>query len=66
MPHTPDTIERAFALARSGECRTVDEIRKRLNAEGLMTHRLTGPTLLKQLRGLCQASIGSRAEADEG
>jgi len=33
MPST--TIERAFALARSGECRTMPELKRRLRLEKL-------------------------------
>ena len=31
----PTTIERAFALARSGECRTLPELKQRLRRENL-------------------------------
>lgn len=31
----PTTIERAFALARSGECRTLPELKQRLRRERL-------------------------------
>jgi hypothetical protein len=44
------TIERAFELARSGECKTINEIRSRLKAEGYNQNLIEGRTLLLQLR----------------
>ena len=49
-------LERAFELARSGECATVGEIRQRLKAEGLSGSQIEGPMLTRQLRDLCAAS----------
>jgi len=43
-------LERAFELAKSGRCRSVDEIRRVLQAEGYGTLQLEGPLLRKQLR----------------
>ena len=43
-------MERAFELARSGQCRGVHEIRQRLHAEGLDPRQIEGAGLLKQLR----------------
>ena len=34
MSNRPTTIERAYQLAESGECRTVSEVKQRLAAEG--------------------------------
>ena len=52
----PSTLERAFALARSGECAGVVDIRARLKAErfDLIEAHLQGPAINKQLRRLCQ------------
>ena len=52
---TTTTIERAFALARTGECINVAEIRKRLRAEGFdqVDAHLAGPAIARQLRDLC-------------
>ncbi|HEY1749915.1 MAG TPA: hypothetical protein VGG29_01545 [Caulobacteraceae bacterium] len=46
-------LERAFALARTGEYAGVPEIRAQLKAEGYATTQLVGPALLRQLRLLC-------------
>ncbi|NGP17998.1 hypothetical protein [Devosia aurantiaca] len=59
-PHvTP--IERAFELARSGQCRSTTEIKKALKSEGYVIETLTGATLLKQLRNTILAHGGGEA-----
>ncbi|MEW5683536.1 MAG: hypothetical protein AB1942_01315 [Pseudomonadota bacterium] len=63
MQHRLTTLERAFELARSGDCRSTDEIRKRLNSEGYSGQQVTGPTLLRQLRELCAAARPDEAPA---
>jgi len=45
-------LERAFALAKSGVCATVGEIRVALKAEGYTIEQITGPALRKQLKAL--------------
>ena len=51
-----DTILRAFELAKSGQCATVEKIRKKLSAEGLSAEQIVGKTLHKQLRELIEAA----------
>jgi hypothetical protein len=54
----PTTLERAFALARSGSCLSVQDIRvtlKRERFEHVEAH-LAGPSLGRQLRSLCEAA----------
>jgi len=46
-------LERAFALARSGEYDGVSAIRVQLKAEGFGLVQLEGPSLIKQLRAIC-------------
>ena len=60
----PTTLERAFALARSGSCATVQEIRKRLKSEGFdqVDAHLAGPALAKQLRRLCDEARSAAPE----
>jgi hypothetical protein len=50
-----NTVERAFALARSGNCASVNDIRQRLRAERFdqVDAHLAGPSLSRQLRTLC-------------
>ena len=49
------TLERAFALARSGSCATVNDIRLQLRAERFeqVDAHLAGPAINRQLRQLC-------------
>jgi hypothetical protein len=52
------TLERAFVLARSGDCATVNEIRARLKAErhDQVEAHLAGPSIKRQLARLCAES----------
>jgi hypothetical protein len=52
MQSNVTAIERAFALAKSGTCRTVANIREQLKQEGYRVQQITGPELLKQLRAV--------------
>ena len=49
---TPNTtpLERAFELAKSGRCRTTEDIFVVLKREGYPTEQIVGPWLLRQLR----------------
>jgi len=51
----PTTLERAYELARSGNCRTVGDIKTRLQQEGheRVQDRLYGGSLTSALRKLC-------------
>jgi hypothetical protein len=53
-------LERAFQLAKSGECRSVDEIRKKLSSEGYYATQVTGKGLLRQLQGIIAAELEAR------
>ena len=57
MTFRPTTIERAYELARSGACRTVGDIKTRLQQEGheRVQDRLYGGSLTSALRKLCAA-----------
>jgi hypothetical protein len=52
------TVARAFQIARSGTCRTVDELRKALKAEKheAVDGHLNSGSLTKQLRALLRDS----------
>jgi hypothetical protein len=54
MVSKPTTVERAFELARSGTCKSVEEIRKTLRAEGFEAPEsyLRGRSIGDQLRAL--------------
>jgi hypothetical protein len=62
MTFRPTTLERAFTLARSGEYSGVAEIRDQLKTEGYATQQLEGPTLLRQLRDICNLHKPAKAE----
>lgn len=55
----PSVIERAFQLARSGQYVSVEDLKKKLRAEGYSIATVTGPTLLRQLRQLIKAARGA-------
>jgi hypothetical protein len=57
------TLERAFELAQSGDCATIDDIRRRLKTESYaqVDAHLAGATVRRQLLDLCKAA---RAERD--
>ncbi len=57
MDFRPTPLERAFTLANSGTCSGVDDIRRQLRAEGYPVQSIEGPTLIRQLRELCAASV---------
>jgi uncharacterized protein with von Willebrand factor type A (vWA) domain len=57
----PTTLERAFELARSGECATVSDIRERLKREGFdsVAGQVSGRSLTEDLRRLCREATGA-------
>ena len=63
MIRTPTTLERAFALARSGDCSGVDEIRQQLKRERFdqVDGHLAGHSINRELRALCHAATRLRA-----
>ena len=63
----PSTIERAFELARSGSCRSIDEIARRLKQEQLdnVDAHLGGSSIRKDLRQACAQSRSLRLRPDE-
>lgn len=53
MQHQTHTaLERAFQLAESRACATIEELKQVLRAEGYSTQHIVGPALTKQLRDL--------------
>jgi phosphoribosylformimino-5-aminoimidazole carboxamide ribonucleotide (ProFAR) isomerase len=52
MDTHPTTLERAFQLARSGGCKTIEELKRALRTEGHSTTHIIGRSLTKQLREL--------------
>lgn len=58
MTFRQTTLERAYELARSGSCRTVGDIKTKLQQEGYerVQDRLYGGSLTSALRKLCTAN----------
>jgi len=54
MDHGLTALERAFQLAKSGSCHSVQDIKKQLRAEGFSVAQITGKSLYKQLKDLLQ------------
>ena len=60
-------LERAFDLARSGECATVADIRVGLQREGYsdVLNHLSWPSIRRQLTGLCREATQAQRESSE-
>jgi len=67
MTFRPTTLERAYQLARGGECRTVSDIKQKLQAEGFerIQDSLYGPSLTSALRKLCQEHFTGAPSVEE-
>jgi hypothetical protein len=65
MDPSTTELERAFQLAKSGECRSVDEIRKKLSQEGYYATQVTGKGLMRQLQAIMAAGLKARNLARE-
>ena len=61
-PRQLSTVERAYQLARSGTCRSVEDIRRKLSAEryeSVQAH-LSGASIKRDLIALCKAATAER------
>jgi hypothetical protein len=56
MDHTVTAVERAFQLAKSGDCASLAEIKDRLRAEGYSAKQITGRVMSTQLGALIKAA----------
>ena len=56
------TLERAFELAKAGECASIDDIRRRLKAEqySQVDAHLAGSAVRRQLLELCKEAKAQR------
>jgi hypothetical protein len=50
------SLERAFELARAGNCQTMNDIGRELKSEGYSVIDLEGPSLRRQLKELMRNS----------
>ncbi|MBN8817016.1 MAG: hypothetical protein J0J06_16405 [Sphingomonas sp.] len=55
-PRQLSTVERAYQLARSGSCRSIDDIRRKLSAEHYdsVQGHLSGASIKRDLTALCK------------
>lgn len=56
MHQEKTVLERAFDLAKSGQCATIDQIRQKLKAESYNQDFIQGRSLLAQLRAIMAAT----------
>ena len=62
MDNQNSALERAFEIAKSGTCATVNDIRLQLSTEGYGLSQITGATLFRQLRRLMKQGGGRVAQ----
>ena len=58
MEKSRTALERAFALAKSGACTSVDDVKRCLRLEGYQVSQIVGSTLARQLRTLIAEARG--------
>jgi hypothetical protein len=56
MRQDKTALERAFDLAKSGRCATIDQIRQKLKGESYNQDVVQGRSLLAQLRAIMAAT----------
>jgi hypothetical protein len=56
MDHNVTALERAFQLAKSGVCQSVNDLKKQLRSEGYATTNIVGRSINKQLSALIEAA----------
>ena len=61
----PTALERAFQLAKSGQPKSIDDIRRQLAKEHHATGQITGGTLRKQLQALIQEAQALNPQAHD-
>jgi hypothetical protein len=64
MDRRPSDLERAFQLAKSGGCASIEDIKRQLSWEGYRATQIDGPVLLKQLRQLIRTAQASGRAPD--
>jgi hypothetical protein len=54
------SLDRAFELARSGRCKTTEEVFGALEKEGHDARRVLGPYLMRQMRAVLHEALRLR------
>ena len=65
MDNRPTALERAFQLAKSGQPKSIDDIRRQLAKEHYSSGQITGGALKKQLLALIQEAQALNPSAHE-
>jgi hypothetical protein len=52
-------LERAFEIARAGQCHSIEDIRRQLQQEGYNQYQIQGPVLGRQLSELARRARAS-------
>ena len=63
MDQNTTPLERAFQLAKSGECASITDVKKRLKAEGYSIDQIEGRTISRQLAALIKTAKPPTADA---
>jgi hypothetical protein len=58
MDHSVTALECAFQIAKSGDCKSVSDLKKQLLKEHYSLNKIIGRTLFKQLEALIKAARG--------
>jgi hypothetical protein len=61
MDHRITTLEKAFELARSGNCQSLTYLTKKLKHEGFDVNQIEGKALRKQLLKLIKETAQGRS-----
>ena len=56
MDPNSSAVERAFQLAKAGQCATIRDIMRKLKIEGYSVEQLVGSSFIKQLKVMIFAS----------
>jgi hypothetical protein len=56
MDPNTTALERAFQLAKSGRCISIEDIRQQLKSEGYSAEHVTGKGLTRQLKELIRSA----------
>jgi hypothetical protein len=66
MDRKRTALERAFDLAKSGACSSIDDLRHCLKLEGYSLTHIVGPSLYRQLRALIHESRAQESTLQDG
>ena len=65
MDHSVTALERAFQIAKSGDSKSIADLKKQLRKENYSLNKITGRTLFKQLAALIKVAQRLRRKKKE-